>query len=73
MWHSRGAVMEPVAWNVPVAGSYSSAEAERAERPTRPVAARRDQHSAVGEQGGGLVLPAMVIDPVGVNLPVAGS
>ena len=74
MWRLRAVAIEPVGLNVPVAGSYSSAEARNGPGmfhfPGSPPANRtRPSESRVA-----VPKPrAVVIEPVAVNVPVCGS
>ena len=73
VWLSRGVCIEPVGLNVPVDGSYSSAEARMPEpaspQPDPPVNRTRPSCSRVAAEPA----RATVMEPVGVNVPVVGS
>src|SRR6476660_10085492 len=74
VWNSRGVPIEPVGLKVPVAGSYSSADAQMPSWPAGPqlyppVNRTRPSSSSVA----GDPPRTAVMSPVGVNVPVAGS
>ena len=71
---SRAVVIEPVGLNVPVLGSYSSAEARKTGDPVAsescpPAMRTRPSASSVAV----CTSRAVVIEPVGPKLPVFGS
>ena len=69
-WRSRAAFIEPVGLNVPVFGSYSSAEASGCRNLSSPPVIRtRPSRSRVAV----CTSRAVVIEPVGPKVPVVGS
>src|ERR1035437_4933031 len=69
VWPMRPAINEPVGLNLPVVGSYSSAEAKVVVLLLPPTKRTRPSASRVAVPK----LPSMVASPVLLNLPVAGS
>jgi len=65
----RGLVIDPVVLNVPLFGSYISAEARAADPSVPPVRRMRPSESGVAVWRARM----LVIEPVGLKVPVAGS
>ena len=70
MWKPRAVAIEPVGLNVPVFGSYSSAEATAW---SRVVVAAGDQDATVASRVAVWSSRGVAIEPVGLNVPVVGS
>src|ERR1035437_910853 len=69
VWPMRPAINEPVGLNLPVVGSYSSADLKVVLSLLPPTKRTRPSASRVAVPK----LPSMVASPVLLNLPVAGS
>src|SRR5450759_2249181 len=68
VWPTRTVVIEAVAVNLPVTGSYNSAEAIGPEGPSPPTIRTRPSGSKVAVW----LTRGAFIEPVGLNLPVLG-